>query len=140
MEMKKYLRNNMTLFDKVEWLKRLSSEAIGVSDEALLRGMLRRLSRKGSGSINKYGVLRFSQQELVLDQLLKSSEVSPRSAYRWFSLLKAPIEAHELGRCGKLSQNQIEKQYSKVLRKSDPEQDKLGKEILQDIIKVVEGM
>ena len=37
MEMKKYLRNNMNLFDKVEWVKKLASEAIGVSDEAVLK-------------------------------------------------------------------------------------------------------
>ena len=138
--MKKYLRNNMNLFDKVEWVKKLASEAIGVSDEAVLKKMLRHLWHKGSVGTKKYGVLRFSQQEIILDQLLKSNEVSPRSAYRWFSLIKVPEEVCELGREGKISQNEIQRRASGLLRKSDPEHEKLGKEILQDIIKIVEMM
>jgi len=138
--MKKYLRSNMNLFDKVEWLKTLSREAIGVSDEDVLRRILRRLYCKGSGDIKRYGVLQFSQQELILDQLLKSNEVSPRSAYRWFSLLKAPKDVCELGRSGKITQNEMEQRSSALLRKSDPEHEKLGKEIIQDITKVVEVM
>ena len=138
--MKKYLRNNMNLFDKVEWVKQLASEALGVSDEAILKKMLRHLWCKGSIRAAKYGVLRFSQQEIILDQLLKSNEVSPRSAYRWFSLIKAPEEVCELGREGKISQNEIQRRASGLLRKSDPEHEKLGKEILQDIIRIVEMM
>ena len=140
MEMKKYLRNNMNLFDKVEWVKQLASEAIGVSDVIVLKRMLRHLWSKGSVRTSKYGVLRFSQQEILLDQLLKSNEVSPRSAYRWFSLVKAPEEICELGRDGKISQNEIQRRASGLLRKSDPEHEKLGKEILQNIIRIVEMM
>jgi len=36
--MKKYLRHSMTLFDKVDWIVRLSAEAIGVSDKAIIKG------------------------------------------------------------------------------------------------------
>ena len=138
--MKKYLRNNMNLFDKVEWVKQLASEAIGISDETVLKRMLRHLWSKGNVRTNKYSVLRFSQQEIILDQLLKSNEVSPRSAYRWFSLVKAPEEVCELGREGKISQNEIQRRASGLLRKSDPEHEKLGKEILQNIIRIVEMM
>ena len=135
--MKKYLRNNMNLFDKIEWVKQLSTDAIGISDEAVLRRMLGRLYRKGSGQVKKFGVLQLSQQELILDQLLKSQEVSPRSAYRWFLLAKAPKEVCELGREDKITQNEIQRRLRGVLQKS-PEQDKFSKEIIQDIIKVVE--
>ena len=138
--MRKYLRSNMNLFDKVEWLKTLSREAIGVSDEAVLRRMLRRLYHKGSGNLKQYGVLQFSQQELILDQLMKSNEVSPRTAYNWFLYIRVPEEVCDLGRSGKISQNEIKRCSETVLRKSDPEQDKLGKEILQDIVRVVEVM
>lgn len=138
--MKKYLRNNMNLFDKVEWVKQLASEAIGVSDVIILKRMLRHLWHKGSVGKNKYGVSKFSQQEIILDQLLKSNEVSPRSAYRWFSLIHAPEEVCELGREGKISQNEIQRIASRVLQKSDPEHEKLGKEILQEIIRIIEAM
>lgn len=138
--MKKYLRNNMNLFDKVEWVKRLSAEALGISEEAHLRRMLRHLARKGTSQAKKFGVLGFSQQELILDQLLKSNEVSPRTAYNWFIYIKAPEEVCELGREGKISQNEIKRRAGGVLRKSDPEHEKLGKEILQDIIRLVEAM
>ncbi|MEM4264105.1 MAG: hypothetical protein QW666_04415 [Candidatus Woesearchaeota archaeon] len=138
--MKKYLRQNTNTFDKVEWVKQLASEAIGVSDEAIIRRMLGHLRRKGTCKFNKYGVLQFSQKELVLDQLLKSNEVSPRSAYRWFLLLKAPEEVRELGQDNKISQNEMWRRAQGVLQNSSPEQEKLGKEILQDIIKIVEMM
>jgi len=135
--MKKYLRNNMNLFSKIEWVKQLSTDAIGISDEVVIKRMLGRLYRKGTSQIKKYGILQLSQPELILDQLLKSNEVSPRSAYRWFLLAKAPKEVCELGREDKISQNEIQRRLQGVLQKS-PEQDKLSKEIIQDIIKVVE--
>ncbi|MDP3699236.1 MAG: hypothetical protein Q8R47_06665 [Nanoarchaeota archaeon] len=138
--MKKYLRNNMNLFDKVEWVKQLSSEAIGVTDNIILKKMLRRLCDKSKVSAMKYGVLRFSQQELILDQLLKDNEVSPRSAYRWFSLLQVPENVRQLGEECKISQNEIMHLSSNERLKSDPEHEKLGKEILQDIIRIVEMM
>ena len=140
MDMHKYLRNNKNLFDKVEWVKELSSQAIGVTDTDVLRQMLRHISRKGSGKILKYGSLKFSQQELILDQLLKSQQVSPRTAYNWFLYIRAPEEACELAREGKISQNEIKRRMEAGLRKSDPEHEKLGKEILQDIIKLVGRM
>lgn len=139
MEMKKYLRNNMTLFDKVEMVKQLASETIGISSEDVLRKMLRRLCKKGSCQSSKYGILKFSQQELVLDQILKSSEISPRTAYNWFLCIKAPEEVCELGREGKISQNEIKRRRADILQKS-PEQDKLSQEILEDIRKLVEVM
>src|SRR3989344_9571132 len=89
MEMKKYLRNNMNLFDKVEWVKHLATDAIGISEEAVLRKMLRHLARKGTSQVNKFSITRFSQQELILDQVLKSNEVSPRTAYNWFIYMRA---------------------------------------------------
>ena len=138
--MKKYLRNNMNLFDKVEWIKLLSSEAIGVNDNVILKKMLRRLCDKSKISTLKYGVLRFSQQELILDQLLKDNEVSPRSAYRWFSLLYVPKNVRQLGEECKISQNEIIRLSRKERLKSDLEHEKLGKEILQDIIRIVEMM
>lgn len=138
--MQKYLRNNMGLFDKVAWVKDISYQAIGVNDQAVLRQMLRHISRKGSGKMVKYGVLKFSQQELILDQLLKSHQVSPRTAYNWFLYIRAPEEVCELGREGKISQNEIKKRMATGLRKSDPEHEKLGKEILLDIIKLVGRM
>lgn len=138
--MKKYLRNNMNLFDKVEWVKKLSSEAIGVSDEVILKKMLRRLCDKGRVSTKKYGVARFSQQELLLGQLLKDQEVSPRSAYRWFRLLKVSENVRQLGENCQISQNEIARLSRNERLKSDPEHEKLGKEILRDIIKLVEAM
>ena len=138
--MKKYLRNNMNLFDKVEWVKHLATDAIGISEETVLRKMLRHLARKGTSQVNKFSIARFSQQELILDQVLKSNEVSPRTAYNWFIYMRAPEEACELGRQGKISQNELRRRASGVLRKCDPEHEKLGKEILQEIIKIVEAM
>ena len=140
MEMKKYLRHNMTMFDKVEWVKQLCSEAVGISDEAVIKKMLGRISRKGMCKLNKFGMLKFSQKELVLDQLLKSNEVSPRSAYRWFLLLKVPKEVRELGQENRISQNEIVRRSFNVRQKSDPAKEKLDKEILQDIVKLVEVM
>gem|GEM_PF-3131493 len=138
--MKKYLRHNMTMFDKVEWVKQLCSEAVGISDEAVIKKMLGRISRKGMCKLNKFGMLKFSQKELVLDQLLKSNEVSPRSAYRWFLLLKVPKEVRELGQENRISQNEIVRRSFNVRQKSDPAKEKLDKEILQDIVKLVEVM
>ena len=138
--MKKYLRNNMNMFDKIDWIKQLASDAIGVSDEVVLRRMLSRLCRKGRGLVRKYGVLHFSQQELILEQLLKSNEVSPLSAYRWFLLIRAPEEISELGQKSKISQNEIERRMQGVRQKSDPEREKLGREILLDIVRIVEAM
>lgn len=137
--MKKYLRHNTNVFDKVELVKRLCSEAIGISDEAVIRKILGHLRYKGAGKFKKYGVLRFSQRELVLDQLLKSNEISPRTAYGWFNLMQAPKEVCELGQNDKISQNEMKRRMQGVLQKS-PEQEKLGKEILQDILKIVEMM
>ena len=136
--MKKYLRQNMNVFEKVEWLRKLSTEAIGVSDTRLLRRMIGRIRRKGTAEFRKYGILKMSQQEIILDQLLKSNEVSPKTAYNWFLLLKAPTEVIESGRKDKLSQNEIARRCVGVLQKSDPEHEKLGQEILQDIIKLIE--
>lgn len=136
--MKKYLRQNMNVFEKIEWLKQLSAEAIGVSDEAVLRRMLSKLRRKGTAEFRKFGILRLSQQELILDQLLKANEVSPKSAYSWFLLLRAPPEVIESGRKDRLSQNEMLRRSSGVRQKSTPEQEALGKEILQDIIRLIE--
>lgn len=138
--MKKYLRNNMNLFDKVEWVKQLSSEAIGITDNVILKKMLRRLCDKSKISTKKYGVARFSQQELILDQLLKDNEVSPRSAYRWFSLLQVPENVRQLGQECKISQNEIVRLSRNERLRSDPEHEKQGKEILQDILRLVEAM
>lgn len=138
--MKKYLRHNMGTFDKIEWLKQLASEAIGVSDEAVLRRMLGRLRRKGTAEFRKYGILKLSQQELILDQLLRSNEVSPKSAYTWFLLLRAPQEVIENGQKDHISQNEMLRQSAGIRKKSEPEQEALGKEILADIIRLIEVM
>lgn len=71
----------MNLFDKVEFVKKLASESVGTSEERILRPMLRRIGRKGVTKAKKYGVSRYSQQELILDQILKANEISPRTAY-----------------------------------------------------------
>lgn len=55
MDMKKYLQDNMNAFEKVNWLKQLCSEAIGVSDAAVIQRMLSRLRRKGSAELKKSG-------------------------------------------------------------------------------------
>ena len=136
--MKRYLRHNMNVFEKIEWLKQLAADAIGVTDFLVLRRMISRLRRKGTAEFRKYGVLKFTQQELVLDQILKANEVSPKTAYRWFFLLKAPKEVIESGQQDRISQNEMLRRYSSVRRKSDPEQDKLGQEIIQDILKLIE--
>lgn len=138
--MKKYMRNNMTVFDKVDFVKKLSSEAIAVTNEEVLRKMLRRLCKKGSCQASKYGILKFSQQELILDQILKSNEISPRTAYNWLLYAKAPEEVCELGRKGKISQNEIKRRMSESLRSPNPEQEKLGQQILEEIRKLVEAM
>lgn len=80
--MKKYLRDNRNVFQKVDWLRDLASQAIGVSEDAVLRRMLGRLRRKGTAEYKKYGVLKFSREELILDQILKAQEVSPKTAYQ----------------------------------------------------------
>jgi len=128
----------MNVFEKIEWLKQLAADAIGVTDFLVLRRMISRLRRKGTAEFRKYGVLKFTQQELVLDQILKANEVSPKTAYRWFFLLKAPKEVIESGQQDRISQNEMLRRYSSVRRKSDPEQDKLGQEIIQDILKLIE--
>ncbi|MBW2972797.1 hypothetical protein KY346_00210 [Candidatus Woesearchaeota archaeon] len=138
--MKKYLRNNTNLFDKVEWVKQMCSEAIGVSDEVIIRKMLSKLRTKGTAKFSRYGVLRLSQRELVLDQLLKSNEISPRTAYSWFILIRAPKDVCELGRNDKISQNEMKRRMKGFLQKRHPEQEKLRKEIMKDILKVVEAM
>jgi len=135
--MKKYLRHNMSVFQKVEWLKRLSSEAIGVSDNEVLTHMLSRLRRKGTAEFRKYGVLRLSQNELILDQLLKGNKVSPKTAYIWFLLMRAPKMDLESGDEEGLSQNELLRRCAGRLRMS-PEKEKLGKEIIRDIIKLME--
>ncbi len=136
--MKRYLRHNMNVFEKIEWLKQLATDAIGVSDIATLRRMISRLRRKGTAEFKKYGILKFTQQELILDQLLKANEVSPKTAYRWFFLLRAPKEVIESGQQDRISQNEMLRRYRSVRQKSDPEQDKLGQKIIQDIIKLIE--
>lgn len=136
--MKKYLRYNMNTFEKVEWLKRLSAEAIGVSDEVILRRMLSRIKRKGSAEFRKYNILKLTQQEIILDQLLKANEVSPKSAYTWFLLLRAPKEVIESGQKDQLSQRKMLSFCKSVRQKSDPAKEKLGQEILQDIIRLIE--
>jgi len=137
--MKKYLRQNMNVFEKIDWLKQLSAEAIGVSDTTILRRMLGRLRRKGSAEFRKYNILKLTQQELILDQLLKAHEVSPKTAYTWFLLLKAPPEVIESGRKDLISQNAMVRQCVGVRGKSlDPEHEKLGQEIIQDIIRLIE--
>ena len=136
--MKKNLRHNMNVFQKVEWLKQLASEAIGVSEEAVLKRMLGRLKRKGNAEFKKYGILRFSQQELILDQILKANEISPRTAYIWFLAIRNPEEVLEKGRRDELSQNQMVKLSRFVRPKSDPKHEALGKEIIQDIIRLIE--
>ncbi len=140
MEMKKYLRNNMNLFDKVEWVKQLCADAIGVSEDEVIRKMLGRLRKRGVVQKRKYGLGRFTQQELILDQLLKSNEVSPRTAYRWFCMLKAPKEILEIGKENELSQNEILRRSQGVLQKVTPEQQELGEEIRQEILKLVRLM
>ncbi len=137
--MKKYLRQNMNVFEKIEWLKQISSEAIGVSETTVLRRMLSRIRRKGSAEFRKYNILKLTQQELILDQLLKAHEVSPKTAYTWFLLLKAPKEVIESGQKDKLSQNEMLRRCVGVRQKSaDPEHEKLGQEIIHDIIKLIE--
>ena len=136
MEMKKYMRNNMNVFDKVEWVKQLTSEALGIENETAIRRMLSHLRRKGSASMKKYGVLKFTQQELILDQLLKANEVSPRAAYNWFILVRCSENVRDLGMQDLITQNEIGNRMKGLLRKS-PEQEKLGKEILNDIAKIV---
>ena len=138
--MKNYLRHNMNVFDKIEWLKRLSKEAIGVSDEATLRRMLSRLRRKGTAEFSKYGFLKLTQQELILDQLLKSNEVSPKAAYKWFLFLRAPKEVIESGLKDRISQNEMLRRSKGLLKKFDPQHEALGKEIIQDIIKRMEAI
>ena len=138
--MEKNLRNNMNLFDKVEWVKKLASEAIGVSDEETLRRLLRRLYSKGMGQYKRYGVLKYTKEELVLDQLLKDYQVSPRTAYRWFMFLKAPQDVRQLAKENMISQNELERRSQGLLLKSTPEQEKLGKEIIQRICALIEVM
>ena len=137
--MKRYLRHNMNTFEKLEWLKQLAADAIGVSDMVVLRRMISRLRRKGTAEFRKYGVLKLTQQELVLDQILRANEVSPKTAYTWFLLLKAPKEVVESGQQDRLSQNEMLRRCRSVRQKSaSPEHEKLGQEIIQDIIKLIE--
>ena len=136
--MKKYLRHNRSVFEKIEWLKQLSAEAIGVSDVATLRRMLSHLRRKGSAEFLKFGILKLSQQELILDQLLKANEVSPKTAYTWFLLLRAPPEVIESAQKDEISFNEMRRKCVGVRKKSTPEEEALGKEIIQDIIRLIE--
>jgi len=137
--MKKHLRDNRNVFQKIEWLRELASQTIGVSNDAALRRMLGRLRRKGKAEFKKYGVLTFTREELVLDQVLKAQEVSPKTAYGWLLLLRrAPQEVLESGHRDEISLNEMFRQCKGVRQKRTPEEEKLAQEILQDIMRLIE--
>ena len=136
--MKKYLRENMSLQQKIDFIKQLINDSIGINDLFLIKKMIGRLSRYNTPRVNKYNISRLNQNEDVVRQILDEQEISPKSAYRWFLLLEQPKDVIDLVHSGQISINEAIRRSQKIKREIDPEHTKLGKEIIEEIRKLVE--
>ena len=138
--MKKYIRCNMSLQQKIDFLRKLIYDATGIDDLVLIKKMVNRLSRYGLPEVSKYSFSRLSEQEKIVRQILEVNEISPKSAYKWLLLLGQPQSLIDLVNSGNISMNEMTRRCTKIKREIDPEHEKLGKEIIDDITKLVEAI
>ena len=132
-------QDKQNFLDKKEFLKSLIYEALRLDNEVRIRKIVRRLCEKDSTRVSLYRNCDLSSDELVVDHILKQCKISPRTAYRWFSLSRAPKEVLELVQNGKISMNEAQRLCAKV-KKNDPETEKLGWEIMEKVAKITRGM
>ncbi len=138
--MQKYFRNNRSLLSKVDFIRHLCNEAIGDTSNEYITKMLGRLRLRGTEYVKKYGEIHYTNHELILDQLLRSNEISPRSAYRWFILLRAPKKLIERVEQGELSIIRLEKECQTLRRKDAPQYKELEEKILKQIMGAVRSL
>lgn len=138
--MKQPIRRKENFLDKKYFVKSLIFKAVGIENDVRIRKMLRHLCSYDGMAFNKYGERKLTNEEMIVAQILKQNQLSPRTVYRWFCLVKAPKETLELVKNNQISMNELVKLSRNLRKRKDPELEKLGKEIIQDIIKVVEAM
>ena len=121
-------------------MKRLVFEAVKIDSDIKIRKMLRHLWGPSDLAFKKYGQAKLTEQEVIVGHLLREHKISPRTAYTWFNLSNAPKEILELVETNKITFNKAQKMIRGVKMKDNRELTQLGKEILEDVVKVVGAM
>jgi len=124
------------LFEKIDFIRKIVFEATKIQDDAVITRMLARLCRKGGGYYRQFSVLNLTNNEIILGELLKTHKISPKTAYKWFLILRSKGDVLE-----RLKNNEISASEAYLLerqRKQYPEQ--LGKEIKEEIIELIRRM
>lgn len=135
MDMKTLRR--MSLFEKVDFVRRLVVEVLGVDNDEVILRMLSRLAHK-SGVLRRYGGFYYTREEQVLGQLLADHGMSSKTVYTWFLLSRSPKNLLEMYRSGEISQNQLLRMKE---RRAAPRHDKaLEAEILNDVKRLIEAL
>lgn len=135
----KKVQNKENFLEKKDLLKKQIFRAIGVDSDIRIQNMLSRICSDGRIEYSKYGGKKLSNDEETVAEILRVCEISPRTAYRWFRLCNSPKETLELVQCNKLSMNKLAKMYRGVRKKyCDPNTEFLGKQIMKDVVKVIE--
>jgi len=127
----------MSLQQKVDFLRKLIFDATGINDLVLIRRMIGRLSKYGLPKVNKFGMPMKDETTIIVGTILDQQKVSPKTAYRWLLVLKQPQEILNQINSGEISMNKAILMKREEKRTIDPEHEKLGKEILSDMIKLV---
>jgi len=124
------------LFEKIEFIRKIVFEATKIQDDALITRMLARLCKKGRGYYRQFSVLKLTNNEMIFGELLKTHNISPQTAYKWFLLLRSKPDIIE-----KLKNNEISAEKAFLTnreRRQYPKQ--LGKEIKEEIIELIRRM
>jgi len=124
------------LFEKIEFIRKVVFEATKIQDDQVITKMLARISRKGRGYYRQFSVLNLTNNEIVMEQLLKTHKLSPHTVYKWFLLLRSKPDVLSKLREGEMTAkdafltNRERKQYPK----------QLGREIKEEIIELIRRM
>ena len=125
----------LPLFDKIDFIRKIVFEAMKVEDDAVITRMLSRLSKKGTGYYRHFGVLNLSNNEIILGELLKSHNISPITAYKWFLLLRSKKDVLE-----KLQNNEISAVKAASLKRDSKNLSSIkGREIIDEINLLIRG-
>lgn len=134
--MEKEELKKLPLFDKIDFIRKIVFEATKIQDDVVITRMLARTSRRGKGYYRQFSVLKLTNNEIILEEVLKTHKISPRTAYKWFLLLRSKSDVIEKLRDGEITAsdayltNRERRQYPK----------RLGKEIKEEIIELIGRM
>ncbi len=126
----------LPLFEKIDFIRKIVFEATKIQDDVVITRMLARVSRRGKGYYRQFSVLKLTNNEIMLEELLKTHKISPRTAYKWFLLLRSKPDVLEKLREGEITA--VDAYMTNRERRQYPKQ--LGREIKEEIIELIRRM